>query len=117
MLLLRGSHKHVVSPYNQFQGGWHIANSVICFLHVKIVILLGIHSQLQAYGTRDASEIMQCFANGRTSMPTCLSVDNTAGFTGALTVRDRYITLESSFMLDSLHSIVHDNLDYRKMCV
>jgi len=32
-------------------------------------------------------------------------------------IRDRYITLESSFLLDSVHSIAHDNLDYRKMCV
>jgi len=47
----------------------------------------------------------------------CLTVDNTAGFTDALVIRDRYITLESSFLLGSVHSIVHDNLDCRKMCV
>jgi len=33
---------------------------------VKIVVLLGIHSQLQAYGIHDASEMMQSFVNGRT---------------------------------------------------
>ena len=47
----------------------------------------------------------------------CLTVDNTAGFTDALVIRDRYITLEPSFLLGSVHSIAHDNLDCRKMCV
>ena len=44
-------------------------------------------------------------------------MDNTAGFTDAHVIRDRYITLEPFFLLDSVHSIVHDNLDCRKMCV
>jgi hypothetical protein len=47
----------------------------------------------------------------------CLTADNTAGFTDALIIRDRYIILESSFLLDGMHRIAHENLDYRKMCV
>jgi len=47
----------------------------------------------------------------------CLTADNTAGFRFPYIIRDRYITLESSFLLDCVHSIAHDNLDYRKMCV
>ena len=52
-----------------------------------------------------------------TSMPTCLTMDCTTGFTDALAIRDRNITLESSFMLGSVYSIAHDNLDYSKIRV
>ena len=95
-------------------------------LHVKSVVLLRIHSQLQAYGTHVMPQKWcSAFTNGRTygddqqwlNAHSCLTADNTASFTDALVVRDRYITLESSFLLDSVHSIAHDNLDYRKKCV
>jgi hypothetical protein len=52
-------------------------------------------------------------ASGFTDAHACLTADNTAGFTDALIIRDRYITLESSFLLDGVYGIVHDNLDCR----